>query len=28
VAVARKLAALLYTLWVSGADYQPLRHAA
>jgi transposase len=28
VAVARKLAALLYTLWVSGADYQPLRRAA
>ena len=28
VAVARKLAALLYTLWVSGADYQPFRRAA
>jgi transposase len=28
VAVARKLAALLYTLWVTGADYEPLRHAA
>ena len=28
VAVARKLAALLYTLWISGADYQPLRRAA
>jgi len=28
VAVARKLAALLYTLWVTGAEYQPLRHAA
>ena len=28
VAVARKLAALLYTLWVTGADYQPLRRAA
>lgn len=28
VAVARKLAGLLYTLWVSGAEYEPLRHAA
>jgi transposase len=28
VAVARKLAAVLHRLWVSGADYQPLRHAA
>ena len=28
VAVARKLAALLYTLWVTGAEYEPLRHAA
>ena len=28
VTVARKLAALLHRLWVSGAPYQPLRHAA
>ncbi len=28
VAVARKLAALLYTLWLTGADYEPLRQAA
>jgi transposase len=28
VAVARKLATLLHRLWVSGARYEPLRHAA
>lgn len=28
VAVARKLAVLLHRLWVSGADYEPLRQAA
>jgi transposase len=27
VAVARKLAVLLHQLWVSGARYEPLRHA-
>jgi transposase len=27
IAVARKLAVLLHRLWVSGADYDPLRHA-
>ena len=27
VAVARKLAVLLHRLWVTGADYEPLRHA-
>jgi transposase len=27
VAVARKLAVLLHRLWMSGADYEPLRHA-
>jgi transposase len=28
IAVARKLATLLHRLWVSGARYEPLRHAA
>lgn len=28
VAVARKLAGLLFTLWTTGADYEPLRQAA
>jgi hypothetical protein len=28
VAVARKLAVLLHALWVSGEQYEPLRHAA
>ena len=28
VAVARKLAVLLHALWISGAEYQPLRQAA
>jgi transposase len=28
VAVARKLAVLLHRLWITGADYQPLRNAA
>jgi transposase len=28
IAVARKLATLLHRLWVSGAPYEPLRHAA
>jgi transposase len=27
IAVARKLAVLLHRLWISGADYDPLRHA-
>ena len=27
VAVARKLAVLLHRLWVTGAEYEPLRHA-
>ena len=27
VAVARKLAVLLHRLWMSGAEYEPLRHA-
>jgi hypothetical protein len=27
VAVARKLAVLLHRLWVTGADYDPLRNA-
>ena len=26
VAVARKLAVLLHRLWISGAEYEPLRH--
>jgi transposase len=27
IAVARKLAVLLHRLWVTGSDYDPLRHA-
>ena len=27
VAVARKLAVLLHALWISGAEYEPLRHS-
>ncbi len=27
VAVARRLAVLLHSLWVSGSAYEPLRHA-